>query len=160
MLELGPKIDRLIVEGGGYASSAFANVGAGDVSDGDTIRLSPAFFQPISSDDVAAAAADFAVGEPRNGIVEIAGPERVRLSDLMRRFLLATNDSHKVVEDPSARYFGADDSRRHVAAGRAERCPKNPWTSPVRPGPSALMTTRPVKRSPTTGRSLRRKSGA
>ncbi len=45
-------------------------------AEGDTVRLSPALFQPIASDDVAAAVADFAVDEPRNGIVEIAGPER------------------------------------------------------------------------------------
>lgn len=76
-------------------------------SDGETIRLSPAFFQPIASDDVAAAVADFAVGEPRNGIVEIAGPERVRLADMAQRFLAATHDSRKVVEDATARYFGA-----------------------------------------------------
>ncbi|MFM0056920.1 SDR family oxidoreductase [Paraburkholderia phytofirmans] len=76
-------------------------------SDGQTIRLSPAFFQPIASDDVAAAVADFAAGEPHNGIAEIAGPERVRLADMVQRFFLATHDSRKVVEDPQARYFGA-----------------------------------------------------
>jgi uncharacterized protein YbjT (DUF2867 family) len=76
-------------------------------SDGQTIRLSPAFFQPIASDDVAEAVADFAAGEPRNGIAEIAGPERVRLAGMVQRFLLATHDSRKVTEDPQARYFGA-----------------------------------------------------
>lgn len=77
-------------------------------SDGQTVRLSPAFFQPIASDDVAAAVADLAVGEPRNGIVEIAGPERVRLADMVQRFLSATHDPRKVVEDAHARYFGAE----------------------------------------------------
>ena len=76
-------------------------------SDNQTIRLSPAFFQPIASDDVAAAVADFAVADPRNGIAEIAGPERVRLADMVQRFLTATHDSRKVVEDPRACYFGA-----------------------------------------------------
>ncbi|WP_341316353.1 SDR family oxidoreductase [Paraburkholderia sp. IMGN_8] len=77
-------------------------------SDGQTIRLSPAFFQPIASDDVAAAVADFAVGTPRNGVVEIAGPERVRLADMVQRFLSATHDSRKAVEDATALYFGAE----------------------------------------------------
>ncbi len=77
-------------------------------SDGQTVRLSPAFFQPIASDDVAAAVADFAVGEPRNGIMEIAGPERVRLADMVQRFLSATHDPRKGVEDAHARYFGAE----------------------------------------------------
>jgi uncharacterized protein YbjT (DUF2867 family) len=48
-------------------------------TDGNTVHLSPAFVQPIASDDVAAAMADFTVGTPVNGVVEIAGPERVRL---------------------------------------------------------------------------------
>ncbi len=77
-------------------------------SEGQTIRLSPAFFQPISSDDVAAAVADYALGEPRNGIVEIAGPERVRMSDLVQRYLKAIADARNVVEDIHAPYFGAE----------------------------------------------------
>lgn len=76
--------------------------------DGETIRLSPAYFQPIASDDVGAAVADYAVEAPRNGIVEIAGPDRVRLADMVQRFLDATHDSRKVVADSGARYFGAE----------------------------------------------------
>ncbi|NGM86738.1 SDR family oxidoreductase [Parapusillimonas sp. SGNA-6] len=74
---------------------------------GDTIRISPAYFQPISSDDVAAAMADYALAKPVNGIVEIAGPERVRLSDLVGRYLQATADTRRVIEDADAPYFGA-----------------------------------------------------
>src|SRR5262245_53726080 len=37
--------------------------------------LSPGLFQPIAADDVAAIVADVALAAPRNGIVEIAGPE-------------------------------------------------------------------------------------
>jgi len=77
-------------------------------SSGDAIRISPAFFQPISSDDVAAAVADYAVGAARNGIVEIAGPERLKLSELVSRYLRATLDSRNVVEDANALYFGAE----------------------------------------------------
>jgi uncharacterized protein YbjT (DUF2867 family) len=77
-------------------------------TDGDTVRLSPAFVQPIASDDVAAAMADFTLGAPVNGVVEIAGPERVRLTELVQRFLTATQDPRKVVADIHARYFGAE----------------------------------------------------
>ena len=56
-------------------------------TDGQTVRLSPALLQPIVSDDVAAAMADVAVGAPVNGTVEIAGPEKVPLDELVRRFL-------------------------------------------------------------------------
>jgi len=80
---------------------------SGTSPDGLTVHLSPAFVQPIASDDVAAAMADYVVGEPVNGVVEIAGPERVRLSDLVQRFLTATKDPRKVVSDVNARYFGA-----------------------------------------------------
>jgi uncharacterized protein YbjT (DUF2867 family) len=76
-------------------------------ADGETVRLSAAWFQPIASDDVATAVADYAVGAPRNGIVEIAGPERLRFADMVQRFLSASRDPRKAVEDPSVGYFGA-----------------------------------------------------
>src|SRR6202163_3227946 len=45
-------------------------------ADGNSVRISPGLFQPIAADDVAAIVADVALAAPRNGIVEIAGPER------------------------------------------------------------------------------------
>ena len=71
------------------------------------VHLSPAFVQPIASDDVADAMADVALAAPVNGTVEIAGPERSRLSDLVARYLKASGDPRVVVADPEARYFGA-----------------------------------------------------
>lgn len=84
---------------GGIAASAAA---------GDTIRLSPAWIQAISSDDVAAAMADYTLGQPVNGIVEIAGPEKMRLSDLVQHYLRFKNDQRTVVADAHAPYFGAE----------------------------------------------------
>ncbi|CAN7668754.1 SDR family oxidoreductase [Pararhizobium sp. LjRoot235] len=74
---------------------------------GEEIRLSPALFQPIASDDVVAALADVALAPPVNGTIEVAGPEAVPLDELVRRFLRATQDTRKVVPDVHARYFGA-----------------------------------------------------
>jgi uncharacterized protein YbjT (DUF2867 family) len=74
---------------------------------GSTVRVSPAYFQPIAADDVAGALAVISVGEPVNGTVELAGPERVRLSELVRRFLQEKQDERSVTEDVHARYFGA-----------------------------------------------------
>jgi uncharacterized protein YbjT (DUF2867 family) len=54
--------------------------------DGKLIRLSPGLFQPIAADDVAAMVADVALAAPRNGIVEIAGPERAPLNEIIARF--------------------------------------------------------------------------
>ncbi|MCO4862639.1 SDR family oxidoreductase [Cupriavidus sp. WGlv3] len=77
-------------------------------ADGDAIRLSSASIQPIASDDVAEAVADQALADPANGIVDIAGPQRFALSELVQRYLEATDDPRKVVVDAQARYFGAE----------------------------------------------------
>jgi uncharacterized protein YbjT (DUF2867 family) len=75
---------------------------------GQTVHLSPAFVQPIASDDVADAMTDVALGAPVNGTIEIAGPERVRLNELVGRFLSATKDPREVVADTHALYFGVE----------------------------------------------------
>ena len=89
-------------------------------ADGDTVRLSPALVQPISSDDVALAMADFATGAPLNGTVEIAGPEAFPLSELVQQYLVSIGDKRKVEADAGARYFGALlNERTLVPAGKA-----------------------------------------
>lgn len=74
---------------------------------GQTVRVSPAQVQPIAAEDVAATLARIAVSPPVNGIVEVAGPERVSLAELVRRFLIKTGDSRQVLADTNARYYGA-----------------------------------------------------
>lgn len=73
---------------------------------GQTVRLPPALMQPIVSDDVAAALADIAVNPPANGMIELAGPEPIRMDDLVRRYLAAKGDSRQVATDNQAGYFG------------------------------------------------------
>lgn len=92
------------------ATQFFEFVGAiaQSASDGQTVRLPPALMQPIVSDDVAAALADIAVGEPLNGTVELAGPEPIRMDELVRRFLSAKRDPRVVTTDIRARYFGTE----------------------------------------------------
>ena len=75
-------------------------------TDGQTVRLPPALMQPVAADDVAAALADIAVAKPLNGMVELAGPERIPMDELIRRFLSARRDSRKVTTDPQGRYYG------------------------------------------------------
>lgn len=79
---------------------------ANEAADGDGVRVSTGCIQPIASDDVADAMADVALARPANGIVEIAGPERARMSDMVARYLALTGDPRPVVADPEARYFG------------------------------------------------------
>lgn len=86
---------------------------------GDTIALSPAHIQAISSGDVAAFMADFTLGAPVNGIVEIAGPEKVRMSDLVQHYLAFKNDTRKIVANPDTPYFGAKLSDNTLIPGPA-----------------------------------------
>src|SRR5207248_10088266 len=87
---------------------------------GNMLRISPGLFQPIAADDVAAIVADGAMAPPRNGIVEIAGPERAPFSEIVARYLKAVGDPRQVVSDPEARYFGGRvEERSLVPLGEA-----------------------------------------
>jgi len=89
-------------------------------ADGNLVRLSPGLFQPIAADDVAAIVADVALAAPRNGIIEIAGPERAPLDEMIARYLEAVGDPRKVVRDPEARYSGGRvEERSLVPLGEA-----------------------------------------
>jgi uncharacterized protein YbjT (DUF2867 family) len=90
-------------------------------ADGQIVRLSPALFQPVASDDVAAALADVTLGVPVNGIVELAGPEPFSLDDFARQYLTATKDPRKVVADIHACYFGAELDDRSLTPGQNPR---------------------------------------
>jgi uncharacterized protein YbjT (DUF2867 family) len=85
----------------------FVNRIANDATDGDTVHLAPVLVQPMAADDVASLVGSTAVGPPRNGTIEIAGPEQFRLDELVRRGL-APDDPRRVVADPRARYYGAE----------------------------------------------------
>ena len=104
----------------------FVNGIAQSATEGQTVRLSPAFVQPVVSDDVAAALADVALGAPVNGTVELAGPERLRLDELVRRFLSANQDARQVVADVHARYFGVELNDQSLTPG------DNPRIAPTR----------------------------
>ena len=86
-------------------------------ADGQGIRLSPAHVQPVASDDVAALVAKVATMTPANGTIELAGPERISLDDLVRRYLAAKHDSRKVITDVHARYFGAELNDKSLTPG-------------------------------------------
>jgi uncharacterized protein YbjT (DUF2867 family) len=90
---------------------------AQSATDGQTVRLSPALVQPVVSDDVAASLADVAVEEPLNGTIELAGPEPIRLDELVRRFLSANRDTRKVTTDVHARYFGTELNDQSLTPG-------------------------------------------
>lgn len=84
---------------------------------GQTVHVSAALVQPIAADDVADSMTAVALGAPANGTLEIAGPERVRLDDLVRRFLSESKDWHAVITDPEALYFGVRLNDRSLVPG-------------------------------------------
>jgi len=88
--------------------------------DGNVIKVSPGAFQPIAADDVASLVADAALAPPKNGIVDIAGPERAPFNEIIARYLKAVGDIRQVVRDPAARYWGGlVDDRSLVPLGEA-----------------------------------------
>jgi uncharacterized protein YbjT (DUF2867 family) len=98
----------------------FLGAAAASSTDGNMVRISPGLFQPIAADDVAAIVADVALEAPRNGIVEIAGPERAPFNEFVARYLKAVGDPRKVVSDPEARYYGGRvEERSLVPLGEA-----------------------------------------
>jgi uncharacterized protein YbjT (DUF2867 family) len=106
---------------GGIADSA---------ADGKTIKLPPVLFQPIAADDVAANVAEAALSEPRNGIVEIAGPERAPFNEIVSRYLKAIGDPREVVGDPEADYWGGRVEERSLVplgAARLGRIGLDEW---------------------------------
>jgi uncharacterized protein YbjT (DUF2867 family) len=104
----------------------FVNGIAQSATDGQMVRLSPVLIQPIVSDDVAAALAEVTLGAPVNGTIEIAGPERLRLDELVRRFLHAKQDARQVVTDVHACYFGIELNDQSLTPG------DNPRIGPTR----------------------------
>ena len=86
-------------------------------TDGEVVRVPDANLQPIASADVAAAVTDAALSDPVNGIIEIAGPEKIKFPELIRRVLAADNDPRTVVGDPRAIYFGTELTDDSITAG-------------------------------------------
>lgn len=95
----------------------FATTIAAAAMDGDMVRLPSALLQPIAADDVAAAVTRVALGTPRNGIVEVAGPDPIGVDEFVRRVLSARHDPREVVTDPTAGYFGGQPPERALAPG-------------------------------------------
>ncbi|KAB1072910.1 SDR family oxidoreductase [Methylobacterium soli] len=69
-------------------------------------RVTSASIQPIASADVAAKVAGAALAPPRNATIEIAGPERMPMVELVRRHFDGIGDTHEVVTDDTEPYFG------------------------------------------------------
>lgn len=78
---------------------------SGTLADG--VHLSPAKFQPVAAADVAATLAGIATASPKNGTVELAGPEAKGLAEFIRSYLSSKGDARNVIPDADATYYGA-----------------------------------------------------
>jgi len=87
--------------------------GIADFSTKDNeVHLPTALIQPMAADDVATAVGRVATGSPVNGIVEVGGPEKFHLDELIRRGLASRKDPRAVVADPQATYYGVKVTER------------------------------------------------
>ncbi|SFE59641.1 Uncharacterized conserved protein YbjT, contains NAD(P)-binding and DUF2867 domains [Chitinophaga sp. CF118] len=81
---------------------------ANQATDGNVVHISDVQFQPIAADNVAAFVSEAAVTAPDNGIIEIAGPERLSMPEFIIRYLQDTNDPRKVVVNSHSQYYGGE----------------------------------------------------
>jgi uncharacterized protein YbjT (DUF2867 family) len=101
----------------------------------NTLRLPPALMRPIATDDVAAILADITKsvssdGSLVNATIDIAGPEPIRMDDLVRQYLASRSSTFDltVTTDPSAGYYGTPVTDKSLTPG------DNPRLGPTRFG--------------------------
>lgn len=94
---------------------------ADNATQGDTVRLPPARFQPMAARDVSAAVAEAAVAPPTNAMHEVAGPDVFPLDELVARVLGHDGDPRRVIADPAASYFGIVPDDRSLMPGAGAR---------------------------------------
>lgn len=94
---------------------------ANEATSENEVHLSDVKFQPIAANDVASFVVQYALGKPVNGKVEIAGPERFEMYEIVERFLKNTGDPRKVVSNGRPVYYGGEITNAAlVPAGPAE----------------------------------------
>ncbi|MFK4507761.1 SDR family oxidoreductase [Bradyrhizobium daqingense] len=94
------------------------------------IVVPSALFQPIAADDVVERLAEVATGQPINGTIDIAGPEKAPFNEFIARRLKASGDARPVIGDPQAPYYGAlidDQSLNPLGEARLGATPLAKW---------------------------------
>lgn len=82
----------------------------GGIADASMINgechLSTFPFQPIAAADVASLLTDIVLEPAKNGVVEIGGPEKVAMSELIGKYLQLVGDKRPIVAGPDEIYWG------------------------------------------------------
>jgi uncharacterized protein YbjT (DUF2867 family) len=94
---------------------------AKEATKGTEVHISNVQFQPIAADDVATFVAEAALGNPVNGKIEISGPKRFIMNELVAQYLEGTDDPRKVVLKNDSQYYGGQiENDALVPAGEAK----------------------------------------
>jgi uncharacterized protein YbjT (DUF2867 family) len=93
-------------------------------TEGNKVRLPHVLFQPMAADDVASAVSQVALSQPIQGTIEIGGPERSHLDEMVRKGLAASKDPREVVADPHGRYYGIEMEERTLVPDDGARLGK------------------------------------
>jgi uncharacterized protein YbjT (DUF2867 family) len=105
---------------------------------GDEVHLSHAYIQPMAAEDVADAVTAVALAEPANATVEIGGPEKFHLDEIIGKVMAFDGDTRPIVVDAEARYFGLrleDDSLIPGAGAKLGSTHFDWWLENVPPPP-------------------------
>src|SRR5262245_10557189 len=90
-------------------------------TDGDTVQLPHSLFQPMAAEDVATAVADAALAAPLNATVEIGGPEKFHMDEVVAATLKHDNDPRQVIVDANALYYGLKVDDQSLVPGPGAR---------------------------------------
>ena len=102
----------------------FAGRIAQEATKGNEVHISTGAIQPIASDETVAALADIVTNPPLYATVEVGGPERMPMSEFIRYYLTATEDSRQLIEDEHALYFGIEVNDTSLVTGENARLGK------------------------------------
>jgi uncharacterized protein YbjT (DUF2867 family) len=114
-------------------------------TDGNKVRLPSPLIQPMAADDVASAVGRIAMASPVNRTVEIGGPQKFRLDELVRRGLAAWKDPREIVAEQQPRYYGIEVSERTLVPGDDARLGETRFETWL------TQPRRKRRRSPTSG---------
>jgi uncharacterized protein YbjT (DUF2867 family) len=102
----------------------FASRIAQSATTGNEVRISTGAIQPIAADETVAALSNVVINQPLNGIAEVGGPVCMPMSEFIRYYLDATEDSRQLIADEHALYFGAEINESSLVTGEGARLGK------------------------------------